>query len=590
MNINRRQKYENRGRACIKTDEKIPINFNLEVLDLFCSYVLSENRHIRKSHLINMRNLIMMLDMDNYRSDPEKMKKIDFIQKGIEGKLEKNIKNPKLLIKYISGGIMDEDIVDLNSMVTMSSDELEWINETISQALKYKFIYSNADRAINLFTRFKNADYKSIGAIVDEIEQFCDEMKAEFRRARVDKMEDMMFTLRNGQFEEVIQDTYDILSNPSRRLLTGLQGLNEMTNGGLESGRCYMFLGMTGVGKSLLLLNLIYQMKKVNKNYKPKDPTKIPVIVLLTQENTVLESIQRLWDIAGFTDSMINYTPEEIVYKLKTEGELYLSDESPIDIIIKYKGNRTIDTGYLYTLCEDLEDEGYEVIALFQDHVKRIRSAYKQPDIRIELGEVVNEMKVFAAIKDIPVITVSHLNRDAAKTIDAGSSGNKADLTRMLGKANVGESLLMLDNIDYGFIINIEYDKEDIKYIVFKRIKVREKATPRDYIAYPFVYNNGAKIIEDYGLAIPVFKESLHNQMNVEIKHSVYSNIEALEDDSIEEELDINTNMFSNITSYSSDNIISYPINNEYIEDEDYNSLIIPFDLVNPMQQQYIVG
>lgn len=579
MNINRRQKYENRGRAIIKTEEKIPVNFNLEVLDLFCTYVLSENRHIRKSHLLNLRNLILMLDMDLYRSDPEKMKKLDFIQKAIEGKLVKNIKNPHLLIKYISGGILDDDVVDLNNMVQMSSDELEWINETVTQTLKYKFIYSNADRAINLFTRFKNADYKTVGSIVEEIEQFCDEMKAEFRRARVDKMEDMTFTLRNGQFEEIIQDTWDILSNPSRRLMTGLQGLNEMTNGGFESGRCYMFLGMTGVGKSLLLMNLIYQMKKANRNFKPKDPTKIPVIVMLTQENTVLESIQRLWDIAGFTDSMTDYTPEQIVEKLRREGELYLSDESPVDIIIKYKGNRTIDTGYLYTLCEDLEDEGYEVIALFQDHVKRIRSAYHQPDIRIELGEVVNEMKVFAAIKDIPVITVSHLNRDAAKTIDAGSTGNKADLTRMLGKANVGESLLMLDNIDYGFIINIEYDKEDVKYIVFKRIKIREKATPRDYIAYPFVYNNNAKIIEDLGLAIPVFKESLHNQMNVEIKHSVYSKIEALEDDNIDEELNINAGLFNNITSYSADNIISYPVMNEY-EDDYEDEMITPFELV----------
>lgn len=583
MNINRRQKYESRGRAIIKTDQKIPVNFNLEVLDLFCTYVLSENRHIRKSHLLNLRNLMLMLDMDLYKSEPEKMKKIDFILKGIEGKLVKNIKNPHLLIKYISGSILDEDVVNLDNMVQMSSDELEWINETVTQTLKYKFIYSNADRAISLFTRFKNADYKSIGSIVEEIEEFCDEMKGEFRRAKVDKMEDMTFTLRNGQFEEIIQDAWDIISNPNRRLITGLQGLNEMTNGGFESGRCYMFLGMTGVGKSLLLLNLIYQMKKANKNYKPKDPTKIPVIVLLTQENTVLESIQRLWDIAGFTDSMINYTPEQIVEKLRREGELYLSDESPIDIIIKYKGNRSVDTGYLYTLCEDLEDEGYEVIALFQDHVKRIRSAYPQPDIRIELGEVVNEMKVFAAIKDIPVITVSHLNRDAAKTIDAGSVGNKSDLTRMLGKANVGESLLMLDNIDYGFIINIEYDADNVKHIVFKRIKVREKATERDYIAYPFVYGNSAKIVEDLGLAIPVFKESLHSQMNVTIQHSVYSNIEALEDDSIEEIENVNAGIFNNITTYNADNIISYPVINEYDDYED--NMIVPFEFVAPIQE-----
>ncbi len=572
MNIARRTIYENRGRAYIKTDTKISINFNLDVLDLFCAYILSENRHIRKSHLLNLRNLILMLDMSLYASDPDKMKRIDFITKGLEGKLEKNIKNPKLLIKFINGGIMDSDVVDINSILQLSSDELEYINETVTNAIKYSFLYRNVDRGIDLLTRFKNADYRSVDSIVIEIEQFIDEIKGEFRRAKVDKMEDMMFTLRQGLFEDCMQDVHDILTNPSRRLITGLQGLNEMLNGGFESGRAYMFLGSTGIGKSLLLLNLIYQMKKANRLYKPKDPTKIPVIVLLTQENTVLESIQRLWDIAGFTDSMTGYTIDEVIRKLREEGELYLTDDSPIDIIIKYKGNRSIDTGYLYTLTEDLEDEGYEVIALFQDHIKRIRSAYPQPDLRIELGEVVNEMKVFAAIKDIPIITISHLNRDAAKIIE--TARNKSDLTRLLGKSNVGESMLMIDNIDVSIIVNVEYDKENHKYMIFNRIKMREKATMRDYICYPFVYGNGAKIVEDIGSAVPAFKESLHDLNDiVEKRHSVYSKIDALEDDSIEEEHSI----FSRMASYSSDNIIKIPTYDEddYMEPEP--SMIVPF-------------
>ena len=43
-------------------------------------------------------------------------------------------------------------------------------------------------------------------------------------------------------------------------------------------------------------------------------------------------------------------------------------------------------TGYLYTLVEDLEDEGYETICLFQDHVKRIRSNILKCHILIAFG------------------------------------------------------------------------------------------------------------------------------------------------------------------------------------------------------------
>ena len=181
-----------------------------------------------------------------------------------------------------------------------------------------------------------------------------------------------------------------------------MQGFNQLIGGGFENTRLYLLLGVTGGGKSLSMLNIAYQIKKYNKNFKPKDPTKIPCVVYLTMENSVTETIQRLFEIC-VGDDMRNYSPEDIEYKLRTEGELYLTDESPIDIIIKYKPNRSEDTSYLYTLTEDLEDEGYEVICLIQDHIKRLRSVENQPDVRLELGNVANEMKTFAIIKDIPV-------------------------------------------------------------------------------------------------------------------------------------------------------------------------------------------
>ena len=224
-------------------------------------------------------------------------------------------------------------------------------------------------------------------------------------------------------------------------------------------------------------------------------------------ENSVTETIQRLFEICTGS-SMRDYTVEEVERKLKEEGELYLNGDSPIDIIIKYKPNRSEDTSYLYTLTEDLEDEGYEVICLMQDHVKRLRSVEYQPDVRLELGNVTNEMKTFAIIKDIPVITDSHLNRDGARIIDNTSGRTKSDLTRLLGKSNIGESMLMLDNVDLGIILNQEYDSEDVKHMVFKVIKQRVKIY-KDYVCIPYDKNNPVKLVEDIYSPVPLFKETL---------------------------------------------------------------------------------
>ena len=199
---------------------------------------------------------------------------------------------------------------------------------------------------------------------------------------------------------------------------------------------------------------------------------------------------------------MKNFTVEEVEEKLKREGELYLSDDSPIDIIVKYKPNRSEDTSYLYTLTEDLEDEGYEVIALLQDHIKRLRSIENQPDVRLELGNVANEMKTFAIIKDIPVITDSHLNRDGARIIDSKAGTTNSDLTRLLGKSNIGESMLMLDNVDLGIILNQEQE-----HMVFKIIK-RRVYTELEYVCIPYMQGR-IKLVEDLYSPVPAYKETL---------------------------------------------------------------------------------
>ena len=510
MNITRRQRFSGQGRTAVRTNTKIPINFDLSSLDLMCSYILSENRNIKKGQYYNLRNLMEMLDMEKYINDQEKYKRVQFIKKGLEARLLKNLNNPITIIKYINGGIMDDNVIDMDNFINLSNSEIDWINETVSTSLSYAFIYMEADRAIDLFTRFKASDYANISTIVQEIEFFIAEMNTKFRKAKVEKTTERVFSLKDESFISVIQDVYTEINSKYRKLITGMQGVNQLVGGGFENTRVYLFLGLTGIGKSMTLLNLAYQIKRYNKNFKPKDPTKIPCIVYLTMENTVTETVQRLFQMCvGQNVNMKDYTIDEVIHILKTTGELFLTDESPIDIIIKFKPNRSEDTGYLYTLTEDLEDEGYEVICMIQDHVKRIKAATSQQDIRLELGDVINEMKTFAMIKDIPVITVSHLNRDGARVIDSSSS-TKTDLTRMLGKANIGESLLMLDNVDFAGILNNEYDSEGHKYMVFKGIKYRFKVI-RDYICQPFVPDNDVKLIEDYYSPVPLFKETLRS-------------------------------------------------------------------------------
>lgn len=505
MVLKDRPKYKG-SHSNTKTKTRLPINFDIHSLNLMCAYVLSENRNIRRGHYINLRNVMELLDLSKYSNDPERLKRITFIKRGIEAKVNKGLSNPLAIIKYINGGIMDDDIIDINSFTDLSNPEIQWINETISNTLSSTFIYDTATKMIELYTEFLSADSSRISELSTQIQTETFDLCNKFRQARRDSALEKTFSLRPEIFDNVIRETHEEISSSYRYLYTGMQGFNALIGGGFENTRLYLLLGITGGGKSLSMIDLAIQMKKYNKGFKPKDPTKIPCIVYLTMENSVTETIQRMFEMCT-GESMRDFTVEEVEKKLKEEGELYLSDESPIDIIIKYKPNRSEDTSYLYTLTEDLEDEGYEVIALLQDHIKRLRSIENQPDVRLELGNVANEMKTFAIIKDIPVITDSHLNRDGARIIDNTAGKTIPDLTRLLGKSNIGESMLMLDNVDLGIILNQEYDSEGNKYMVFKVIKQRVKIL-KEYVCIPYIKDT-IKLVEDLYEPVPLYKDTL---------------------------------------------------------------------------------
>ena len=491
--------------------EKAKINIDLNSLNIFCRYILQDARLIRMEHLVNLRKLLNIIDSSTYENDPDKVKRINFLYKALEARLDYNLTDMELILTHINGGISFKvDFLDYNNLA-MDKSNVQYCHKLVEDALKYSFFYNDIDDLQDIITQFKTVDISKRANVVKNAEIVLDKIKNSFRKCHVEQnLNDVTFSLEDGTFESAVTDTYNLVTNPSRRMYCGMQGLNEMIGGGFESGRVYILLGVAGVGKSLTLLNLITQLKRYNTAIRPKDPTKTPCIVLLTMENTVVETITRMFDmVVEDSHGMGNYELGEVIYKMRTEGGLSITESSPLDIIIRYKPNRSISTDYLYTLYDDLLDQGKEMVCLIQDHIKRIRSIDGNSDLRLELGDIVNEFKVFAAEKDIPLITVSHLNREATKILEEASRKGSQDSGRLIGKSNTGESLLMIDNLDCGITIARDYDKDGMMYMCFHRIKMRDKGSLRDYIAQPFLPDNGIRLVEDIG-GIPQFKESLH--------------------------------------------------------------------------------
>lgn len=500
----RNQKYSKMTR---KETPTISINLDIVSLQLFCNFIVSENKNIHKSNIINLNNLINNLDMKIYENDSEKIEKINFIKKGIEARLNYNLNKKDLIMMHINGGLLDNNIN--KSIEEINNDEIIWINKIVADALKFGFIYSEVDKLENLCNSFKTADYSSKTEVLQLFKDTIYDIQNKFRQSDSNASSDLYFSLSEDKFDECIRTTYDKITSPSNRLVTGLTGLNEMLGGGYESKRVYALFGLPSEGKSITLLDMALQIKKYNTGYRCKDPTKRPCVVYFTLENDLEETIARLCEMSGIDGSMSDYSIDELIMKLRTEGELYLNSASPIDIIMKYKPGMSVDTSYLYTLTEELEDDGYETIAVIIDYIKRIRSSLDNSDTRVWLGNVVNEFKVFASTKDLVVISASQLNRDATSHIDESRKANKSDLVRMLGRSQIGESLLILENLDGAFLIAPEWTKEGQKFLGFQRIKKRYKASDLTYLYYP--YKGDIKLLEDLNALEPVYKTTMRD-------------------------------------------------------------------------------
>ena len=498
MNLERRAKYSGQGSSVVKGNKQLDLNLDLRTLDIMCKSLVTDNQTIRRGQLVNLRNLIHLINPDSYINDFEKSKRVSFIKKGIEARLDMNLTDPYMIMTHIYGGILDSDIVNFDEFKGLTGAELSWMNNMVSEALKYTHVYNNVDILAELCSRIRSADYGSKAEIVAEFEKAINNIQNDFRRSKHEDRTEAIFSLREGYFEDIMYDTYNTLNSPRRKLVTGMQGMNELLGGGFENGRCYVYFGLPGEGKSSVVLNMIYQLKKYNKDYKTKDPTKRPCIVLLTMENTVTESVERLFGMATGRPAMTDFSPEGAINMLREEGELYLTDASPIDIIIKFQPSNSVDTSYLYTLTEDLEDQGMEVIAMFQDYIGRIRSTERLQDTRLEYGAIVDEFKTYAEIKDIPIITVAQLNRDASKHIDEGRKASKSDLVRLIGRSNISESMLILNNIDAGFLIAPETTNTGDRFLGVQRIKIRYNAGNTEFVYLPFV-GNTLKLKEDFG-------------------------------------------------------------------------------------------
>ena len=521
----RGEKYKAQVPNLVSQTPMIILGMNDYLMNIFCSYVLSNNKNIHRYSLNNLHKLMNSIGRNSFAKNPILDQKYKFLLIALEAKV----------IKGLSGDLLLYDIntqMDATSLLNdpdirkeLTNDDVKYIEGAITNFLDNMSFDSHIEAIKDLCIGYGNADFRQRNLVLDDLKIEVAELMTEFRRNEA-ATSSSTTRFRLSKMNDSIGEIHDYLRHPSNMLITGMKTFNDILGGGFQKTRLYCLFGLSGEGKTVTMVNLLCQTWKYNKGFKTKDPTKKPCIVLLSMENLVVEYVNSIFHVVTRGKSIKEYESAEAVLKEFHDRKFEYADESDIEIIIEYKPVHTKDTRYLYELTEELEEEGFEVIAFFMDYLMRIRPAEYTKDNYTDLGNVSNDFKTFAILKDIPFITASQLNREAAKVIEEGRGSNQLDLVRKLNRANIGDSINIDRNIDGSIFLIPERKSEEERYMGFKLGKARYEVTTHIISFYQPIYpESKIAFVEDLYDLVPASRETL-NLTEEEIKSKMGETIQ----------------------------------------------------------------
>ena len=497
------------------SDNKIKFKFPKSILNLFIGYSLyPDTSKVSKMDLSNLYKLLKMTDERSYEFDVSMYARLELAKKILEARIEKGLYSFDAIMSYcnIENDVENNKLINnISSFTNLTESEIKYITRAVTDRLQYAFILLYKEIILNEFLKIDTGEFSSYKEVVAEVKEQCAQLLNDIRKADAATMK-KSFSLKEGIFEELVTSAVSSITDPGTALVTGVQMLNDMLSPGYMPGRLYIWLGISGSFKSLMLLMSCYWIKKYNKI----ETTKTPTVLYITTENSIDESIIRLFNMSTTCGDIRQYLPEEVAGMMRDSGGLTL-DDGDTDIVMQYYNNFEISTGDIYNIVDDLEDNNREVIAVVVDYIKRIRSISPTIDERIRLANVSNELKDLSVNLKIPVITAQQINRAGNMALDNASETGKEDLARFLGRGNIAQCWDIIENSDWCGILNIEVEKSsNIKYLTVKEIKKRYKSmTNITYFNQPFVDVDSIQMVEDVGWSTPAGKISLATNLNI---------------------------------------------------------------------------
>lgn len=206
------------------------------------------------------------------------------------------------------------------------------------------------------------------------------------------------------------------------RISTRYKMFDYALNGGFENKRVYMFGGVSGGGKSLVLVNLAYMclrsLQSMGEESKEEIKQKKSVLYV-SLENSIDETKMRFLCCAlGLRKNQIDAST--LLNQLNEYNDAYEAcfKNPNADLIITWKPPKSINSLDLMSMINDIERRhDVKIDILFVDYADKLNAVNpsKSDQEWRDLGAITDELKTLAVDYNIPVITVTQLTTNSYK-------------------------------------------------------------------------------------------------------------------------------------------------------------------------------
>ena len=355
---------------------------------------------------------------------------------------EKNVYSVSLIVDIMKNEDEDEEIVSTieflyNNPSITNLQEVNKLCTILCDYLKFSKILKVKNTFLSTLDLIDEDDDTNLKNNIDTLYKLSNEIIVGYNTANVSSNVNTFDTKNKDVMRNVVAQTFDDRS-PDKVIITSIRALNMLLSPGYMSGCIYVYAGLPGNYKSGILLTGHVDCCKYNQHIRNVISGKTPISMYISMENTMSQTVNRLWSVLFPNTSMSMYSVDEVVDMIDNE----LTSQGFRSVILYY-GYREKSTADVAQIIRSYNDDENEVVALYLDYIKRIRPARTDAAAtaseKSELNAIMNEIKsLICAQFNIPCITGHQLNRQAATAVDsliASGGFNKTD--EALGRSQV---------------------------------------------------------------------------------------------------------------------------------------------------------